>query len=420
ERSADRLTQKRYWDFSKATAKVFNIQSYESYLKAFKKLAGKAVERRMQDKEKIGVFLSGGLDSRIIAAFASQTGKEVITFTFGVKGCIQKRIAEAISQRLGVRNVFYEIPSDFIARYAEEIVFGGDGLVRIRDCHFISALEKVRKEVDTVLMGIYGILFGWQRWEHPKEFLNKESRLGHKELANYLIRRYNTVLPLHDYQKAFTEEFYEQIKDAVPKNFMQTVDPKDFDRPMDMIAYWVLRNSEPRYIFQNLQYVNWYLEVRHPFLDNDLVDFFAFTLPPELKAGKVFLRKAADYCFPSLSDIPIEHGGVPPSAPLIRFLMGEFIASSKRKFGRAFERLTRNKTLTVFADDYRRYDYWLKTGSRDYVLKILLDSRTLNRGYFKSEYIKRIVEEHMSGRKNNEQTICDLINLELLFRMFFD
>jgi asparagine synthase (glutamine-hydrolysing) len=421
ERSADSLKQKRYWDFSKATAKVFTAQSYESYLKAFKKLAGKAVEHKVQDKEKIGVFLSGGLDSRIIAAFASQTGKEVITFTFGVKGCIQKRIAEAISKRLGVRNIFYEIPPNFIERYSEEIVFRGDGLVRIRDCHFISALEKVRSEVDTVLMGIYGILFGWQRWEHPKRFLNKECKLDSTELTNYLIRRYNTVLPLQDYQKAFTNDFYEEIKDVVQKNFTQTIDPKDFDRTMDMIAYWVFRNSEPRYIFQNLQYVNWYLEVRHPFLDNDLVDFFAFTLPPELRASKVFLRKAANYCFPSLSDIPIEHGGATPGAPMIGFLIGEFMASLKRKCIRSFERLSGNKTLSLFeTDDYRRYDYWLRTGSRDYVLKVLLDPRTLKRGYFKSEYIERIVKEHMAGKRNHDQLICDLINLELMFRIFLD
>jgi hypothetical protein len=29
------------------------------------------------------------------------------------------------------------------------------------------------------------------------------------------------------------------------------------------------------------------------------------------------------------------------------------------------------------------------------------------------------VEEHMTGKRNNEQMICDLINLELMFRLFF-
>ncbi|MEM2129458.1 MAG: asparagine synthase-related protein [Candidatus Bathyarchaeia archaeon] len=421
ERSTNSLKQKRYWDFSKKAARTFTVQTYESHLKTFKKLAKKAVERRVQDKEKIGVFLSGGLDSRIIAAFASQTGKEVVTFTFGTKGCIQKRIGEKISQKLGVKNIFYEIPSNFIANYAEHIVFRGDGLVRIRDCHFISALEKVRKEVDTILMGIYGILFGWQRWEHPKSFLSKDCKLDNAELVNYLMRRYNTVLPLQDYQEAFTKDFYEEIKDVVQKNFIKTVDPKDFDCTMDIISYWVLRNSEPRYIFQNLQYIDWYLEVRHPFLDNDLVDFFAFALPPELKASKVFLRKAANYCFPSLFDIPIEHGGALPDASLMRFLMGEFMISLKKKCMRTFEQLSHNKISSFFEiDDYRRYDYWLRTGSRDYVLKILLDSRALNRGYFKSDYIKRIVKEHMMGKRNHEQLICDLINLELLFKTFFE
>ena len=421
ERSTNHLQQKQYWDFSKGTTNAFKNQPYESYLRTFKKLARKAVERNVQDKEKIGVFLSGGLDSRVIAAFASQTGKEVITFTFGVKGCIQKRIAEAVSQRLGLKNVFYEIPPDFIERYSQDIVFKGDGLVRIRDCHFISMLEKVRKEVDTVLLGIYGVLFGWQRWEHPKKFFNQAYKLSSTDLTNYLIKRYSKVLSLQDYQKAFTNGFYEEIEGVVQKNFMQTVDRRDFDHTVGRITHWVLRNSEPRYIFQNLQYINWYLETRYPFSDNELVDFFAFTLPPELKVRKLFLQKALNYCFPSLSDIPIEHGGAPPGAPLTRFLIGEFTASLKRRCTGILERLFSNRSFSLFeAGDYRRYDYWLRTGSRNYALKVLLDPRTPNRGYFKSDYIKKIVEEHMTGRKNRDQMICDLINLELMFRIFFD
>ena len=121
----------------------------------------KAVERRVQNKKKVGVFLSGGLDSRIVAAFASEICENVITFTFGIENCPDRKIAEQVAERLGIENLFYEIPSDFIAKYSERIVSEGDGLIRIRDCHFIALLEKVRRLVDTVLLGTFGgELFG--------------------------------------------------------------------------------------------------------------------------------------------------------------------------------------------------------------------------------------------------------------------
>jgi len=282
-------------------------------------------------------------------------------------------------------------------------------------------LEEVRKEVDTVLLGIYGVLFGWQRWEHPKKFFNQEHKFSSTDLTNYLIKRYSRVLPLQDYQEAFTKKFYEEIEGIVQKNFMQTVDQRDFEHTVGRITHWVLFNSEPRYIFQNLQYINWYLETRYPFLDNELVDFLAFTLPPELKIRKIFLQKALNYCFPSLSDIPIEHGGAPPGAPLTRFLIGEFIASLKRRYVRTLERILSNRPIRLFeSDDYRDYNRWLRIDSRNYALKVLLDPRTLNRGYFKSDYIRKIVKEHMTGKKDHDQMICDLINLELMFRIFFD
>ncbi|KKN16845.1 hypothetical protein LCGC14_0971800 [marine sediment metagenome] len=73
----------------------------------------------MESKEKIGIFLSGGLDSRLIAGFASKIAKkndkELISFTFGTKGGRQEKIAKRIAKILNIENIFYEIPVDSIA-----------------------------------------------------------------------------------------------------------------------------------------------------------------------------------------------------------------------------------------------------------------------------------------------------------------
>ena len=50
-------------------------------------------------------------------------------------------------------DIFYEINSDSIAKYAKEIVYKGDGHIRIRDAHFYSLLREIKSIVDTVLVG---------------------------------------------------------------------------------------------------------------------------------------------------------------------------------------------------------------------------------------------------------------------------
>jgi asparagine synthase (glutamine-hydrolysing) len=116
-----------YWDFKFDHDK--EPKNLETYLTEFNLLMEKVVERRMADKDKIGIFLSGGVDSRLMAGFAQRvaerTGKELISFTFGTKGGWQGKIAMQVADKLGIENGFYEIPADMIANYAEEVVLKG-------------------------------------------------------------------------------------------------------------------------------------------------------------------------------------------------------------------------------------------------------------------------------------------------------
>jgi asparagine synthase (glutamine-hydrolysing) len=408
DRPKDQVSLKQYWNL--APRREQN-RSLESYLEEFKELMKRAVGCRVKDKKEVGVFLSGGLDSRLIAAFASETSTPIITFTFGAKGCIQQKIAKQIAERLGVPNIFLEIPPDFIARYASSIVHKGDGLVRIRDCHFVAILELIRKKVSTILLGTAGgELFGQTL---PAKIFSLREK---EELITYLFEK-KTIPYSEEFQKVFLNSFYDEVKDKISQDFYQTFEGVDFASMIDIAHYWEIVHYLPRYIFQAFQYYNWYVEARHPFLDNDLVDF-AFSLPSSFKLNENLLQKALNFCFPSLSDIPSEHTGVPPDSSLIRVLLGEGRIFMLNKLKNAVERLTMGKR-PLRPIDYRGYSYWLRTGSRDYVKHILLDPKTLGNGFFRAEHVKRIVEEHLRGMGDHAGLICDLINFELMTREFF-
>ena len=81
------------------------------------------------------------------------TFTKLFSFTFGTKGGYQEKIAKKVAKKLKIENKFYEIPSDFITNYAEEIIFKGDGLINIRASNFISLLKDIRSTDYLLLTG---------------------------------------------------------------------------------------------------------------------------------------------------------------------------------------------------------------------------------------------------------------------------
>ena len=63
---------------------------------------------------------------------------------------------------------------------------------------------------------------------------------------------------------------------------------------------------------------------------------------------------------------------------------------------------------------------WFRNELKDYVYTILLDPRTLNRGYFKREGIERLLNDHIGLRYDHSARIWALLFLEMWFRVFID
>jgi asparagine synthase (glutamine-hydrolysing) len=123
------------------------------------------------------------------------------------------------------------------------------------------------------------------------------------------------------------------------------------------------------------------LEARVPFLDNELVDL-AVRIPSRLKhadgGGKRLLRQA-----------------------MKGLLSDEIIEKQKQGFSPPDQS-------------------WYRGPTMDYIREILLDPRSLNRGYFQPTYIRRVLEEHVQGRVNHRLLIWSLLCFEWWNRLFMD
>ncbi len=65
-------------------------------------------------------------------------------------------------------------------------------------------------------------------------------------------------------------------------------------------------------------------------------------------------------------------------------------------------------------------DTWLRGPLRDLPREILLDPSALERGFFREEYVRGMIEDHVEGARNNANRLWALIQLELWLRTFVD
>jgi asparagine synthase (glutamine-hydrolysing) len=63
---------------------------------------------------------------------------------------------------------------------------------------------------------------------------------------------------------------------------------------------------------------------------------------------------------------------------------------------------------------------WMRDEAKDQFLRVLLEPRTLQRGYFKPKAMRSLVEEHTRGRRNRSGLLWRMLVLELWHRNFLE
>jgi asparagine synthase (glutamine-hydrolysing) len=63
---------------------------------------------------------------------------------------------------------------------------------------------------------------------------------------------------------------------------------------------------------------------------------------------------------------------------------------------------------------------WFRNELRSYVQEVLLDAGSLARGYFRPEYVHRLLARHFEGREDESPRIWSLLISELWHRTYVD
>jgi len=414
--SKDKLSVKKYWDFE---FKEDHNHPIEYYVENIVHIFRRAVERRTKGNHRLGVSLSGGLDSRSIVAAIDKEHHPIHTFTYGVKGGDEAKIAERVAKKLGTTHRFFELKQDFFADYVELGVRLTDGMSSCRHYHWMSLLKQIANDVDVVFhgLGMDIMLGGW-------------TDIGYARIHRKILKAQNeATLTSLVYQKLrkdgvrkvgllFSDEYYKKIEDLPIQSLKKALEEVKEKHPGNKADYIFWRNwtrtstSPARRSF---------VEDRVPGYDNDFVDF-VLKIPPELRSEHKLYYEFFRELAPDLANIPHQGTGFPPFVPFFLHKIGKLVKASYKEFIRKLRNITRGRISIPDTTGYPDYDEWIRSNARlrTFFKDILLDERTSSRGYFNENYVREMVRSHMSSKKDYGKELSALLTFELWHRLFFD
>ena len=322
--AAGQTRQRRYWSL-KAQRPVTPLTEPQ-WIEAIRAALAEAVKRRIEIADvKVGVLLSGGLDSSLLVALLAEQGvHDLLTFSVGFEDQPEERghefeYSDAVAEHFGTRHHKYSIPNaEVLHNLPATVDCMAEPMVSQDNVAFYLLSEQVARTVKVVQSGQGADeVFGGYSWHQrmaaetsgtpierfrPHYFDRDHDEFATLVEAPYRVDDVSSTLLAAKLNEPFAASFIDQVLRA-ETTLLVTDDPVKRVDNMTMA---------------------WGLEARVPFLDHHLVELAA-QMPAELKlgsGGKHVLKKIARGLLPdAVIDRP--KGYFP--LPALKYVRGEFL-----------------------------------------------------------------------------------------------
>ena len=384
----------------------------------------KAVHDQMLSDAPVGAFLSGGLDSTSIVAFAKEIDPAITCFTIDTQNSSNDGMADdlpyarAAAKFLDVPLEVVTVDSDSLVKNLEKMVWMLDeplGDPAPLNVLYISELAK-KLGMKVLLSGAGGddILTGYRRhqaimYDKKLQMLPKCILSGLEQVTGKLDKRvtlFRRLAKLFNgtalngdariinyfkwidqrslsslYTAGFRQEIANDLAEQPMLDFLKTAhsDSTDLDRMLALEQRFF--TTDHNLVYTDKMSMAAGVEVRVPFLAKNLVEFAA-SIPDNMKQkgreGKWIFKKTMEPYLPK-----------------------EIIYRPKTGFGAPLRD-------------------WLKVELSDYVEDLLGHSSLAARGLFDSERVRRLVVSNNEGKKDASYTIFSLMCIEIWCRQHLD
>lgn len=409
-----KIDVRQYWDLPQFGA--HSPRSEEECLEEMERRLAEAVKIRLISDVPLGALLSGGTDSStVVALMARASARPVKTFAIGFKNedFNEAKYARMVAETFGTDHHEMIVEPNVLETVERlsgslEEPFGDSSML---PTYFVSCMA--RKHVTVALSGDGGdeMFAGYGRYGiHQRRKVFERIPGGVRRFyrekvyprlpGNVRGRKfsYNVALPWREryvdgisFVPAFEREM-PLLSQEFRATLVECGDPQEvmfryFDQapandPVSQMLYVDAKTYMVADILTKVDRMSMAtsLEVRVPILDHVFVEWAA-GLPAEWKIrngkSKYILRKLA------------ERVGVPR----------EVLYRKKQGFAVPLV-------------------YWMRRELKELILNVLLDSRTLERGYFEPSGVRQLLEEHFQERRDHSGRIWRLLMFELWHRNY--
>lgn len=403
---------KPYFDFQFPAE--YPLRSEQDYIDEFLVIMERAVTRQAQHQDAVGILLSGGMDSRFILPYLIEhtNQPEIQAFTWGREGCDDLQFAREVAKTLGARHHFFKLDPQWLHQKALEAVRLTDGMGNLVNLHALATLDQETQFARVIHKGFMGdAMFGFAlRHQFWASYDSSTLQQAHIQVhSDQGVITFNQ----QERQALFTGSFNQSVDNTVEQEYMQGMYESGVTSPALQRIYFDYRQRVHRMTIKGVEVVRSQAMVRLPFCDRDLLDF-ALRLPPGLLYHRRVIYNAFIQRFPKLAQIPVTPSGLP-------------MTSCARDIRIRTERMLRwhliNRGLLKGPYTERRpyadYHGWFRTILRGWVESTLLSERSLNRGYYKPEALRSVVDAHMQGA-NHAVRLGALLAIELWHQLYLD
>ena len=379
----------------------------EAYYGELREVFTRNLPRYFNGQERIGMSLTGGLDTRMIMAWHKASPGSLPCYTFGgmFRDCQDVIVARRVARACGQTHQVIEVGNEFLSRfphYAERSVYLTDGCVDVSRAPDLYINERARQIAPVRMTGNYG---------------------------SEILRRLRAFKPVEPAPGLFCPGFLPYVHSA-----RETYAGLLQGHAISFIAF----RQSPWHHYGILALEQTQLSLRSPYLDNDLVR--AAYRGPDSAIVKSDIFANNDDCVRLIADgnaalrsIRTDRGlagdrGRLPAAVLRGFLEFTFKAEYAYDYGmpqwvaRIDHLFSSFHLERLFLGRHKFYHFrvWYRDALSRYVQEILLDSRTLSRPYLERNGVETMVRAHLKGDRNYTVGIHKVLTLELLHRLFLD
>ena len=395
-----------YWDYD--FVEPNDLKDETEYIEELDRLIRQAVNRQLVSDVEVGSYLSGGMDTGTLTALAAAQLPYLKTFTCGFDLQSASGLEMGFDERKQAEYMSYL----FKTEHYEMVLKAGD-MERVLD-DLTWHLEEPRvgqsypnyyiarlagKFLKVILSGTGGDeLFGGYPWRYYRTGANENFEHYIDEYYQYWQR----LIPNRVIQKVF-QPIWSDVKHVWTRDLFRDVfkhHPDSLSGPEDCVNHSLY--FEAKTFLHSLLVVEdklsmaHGLEVRVPFLDNDLVDF-AMRVPVKYKLANLTETVRFNANNSGLLRAKNQHK-FRDGKMILRNTMGRYIP----------EKVTKAAKQGFSAPDAS----WFAGESIEYVKSFLYNPHARIYDYLDQREVQTLVDDHLEGRQNRRLLIWSLLSFE--------